>query len=562
MKMRTSLFMAALLMVAGAASAKIVVIQAEDAVVLGANYAVVADTNVPPYAFETDYITPLTTDTGPIVESMAFYDVGNLTSNSLYDLYMRFHVGTNGYSDDSIFINSDGFGTNSLNFSFQNGIAGRTGLDGQNCASPGFHWIKMNGTGDLGFLEPFNSGDGINLSFAIAAREDGLDVDALAFAPANVAITDEMLNPTNSAVALWAVGGIPATDVGDSTPLIEAYFLDGAETADINAITMTIDGNVVNDYSTTYSNFVTTVSYTPTGGLALNETHTTRVVVASSPEGVLVTNEFSFYVGNPIGYVAVTTTNTIMSTSINGPVGIGTEWVTTTEDAADGLWRFRDAFGIPVTVTNEPSVDDYQAYSGLGNVYESNNDDCPRLKTTAYVEEAGVYQVYVYYNGNEGWNLRAGLEDTPGINSLELFDSGNSTLLFTYDGGFFTHQFYRANIGTVIIADINTPIAVYQEDAPAEGGRTWVEGIGIQKLVDGTPTVDPDIQSISVADGMATLTWNSEVTVTYTILHKTNVQQDATWTPVKTGIGGGNPTATDSVPLSGADTEFFRIEGN
>ncbi len=560
---KTVCFLAAL-MVAGAASAEIVVIQAEDALSLGSNYVVVVDTNVPPYAFGGNYITPLATDTGPSSINTAIYDVGNLTSNALYDLYLRVHVGTNGYSDDSIFIDTSGFGTNTVSFGYQNGIAGRTGLDGLSTSSAGFHWIKINGTGDLGWLDAFNAGAGTNLTFSIAPREDGLDLDALAFVPADVAITSEMLNPSNSTVEVWAVGGIPAPDTADSTPLIEAYFLDGAGTVNTNAITMTVDGNAVTGYSASYSNFVTTVSYTPTVDLSLNETHTARVVVASSPGASLVTNEFSFYVGNPIRYVAVTVSNTVMSASTNGPVGAGTAFVTNNVDAVDGVWRFRDAFGIPVTVTNEPTVGDYQAYSGLGNVYESNtDDDCPRLKTSAYVDEPGFYQIYVYFNGNEGWDIRAGLEDLSGTNSLALFNAGNSALLFSYDGGFFTHELYRADLGTVEVTDIVDPISVYLEDAPGVGGRTWVEGIGIQPLIGAPtgPTLDPDIVSLTIAGGTATLTWASETVGTYSIMHKTNLT-DPSWTPVKTGITGGDPTTTDSVSFGGADRGFFSIEGN
>ncbi len=564
--MKRTLCVAAALLAAGVASAEIVIIQAEDAVTLGSNYVVVADTNVPPYAFETNYITPLTTDTAPSSMSVAIYAVGNLTSNALYDLYMRVHVGPGGYSDDSCFVNTAGFGTNTLSFSFQNGIAGRTGLDGQGCQSPGFHWIKMNGTGDLGFLGAFNAGAGTNLYYAIAAREDGLDVDALAFVTADLPVTDDMLNPANATVEVWSLGGIPDSDTPDPTPLIEAYFLDGAGTVD--AIAMSVDGNSVSNYSTTYSNFITTVSYTPSVPLELDTTHTASVVATTAPGGLYVTNAFSFYVGYPISYVDVASNNTVMASTNDGPVGAGTTLVTTTNRfAINGMWAWRTDFGNAPSVTNEPTQATYPVpYSGANTVMESlAGDNCPRLKTSAYVQETGYYNVYAYlWDNGGGWDLRAGLEDTPGTNTLPLITNTSSNIVEILSVGpdfWGTHRFYRVKLGTVEIADTNTPIVVYHEDAPGSGDRTWVDGIGFQPLAVAVPTLNPDIQSFSIAGGTATFTWTSEVVGTYKIMHKTNVT-DAVWTPVKSGIGGGDPTTTDSVSLSGASQEFFRIEGN
>ncbi|MBN2163395.1 MAG: hypothetical protein JXR25_17310 [Pontiellaceae bacterium] len=559
--------MAVLLMSVGGASAEIVLIQAEDAVMLGTNYVVLADTNAPPYAFETNYITPVATDTGPAVFSRAVYEVENLTSNATYDLYMRVHVGPDGYSDDSIFVNTAGFGTNSVNFAYQNGIAGRTGLDGQSCSAAGFHWIKMNGEGDLGGLGPFTY-PGTNTHFLIAAREDGLDVDALAFVTADLPVTDAMLNPSNTTVEVWPVGGIPEGQTADSTPLIEAYFLHGAGSVDTNAIAMTLDGSSVTTYTTAYTNFITTVSYTPADELALDVTHTASVVVATSPGGSFVTNEFMFYVGYPITYVDVTTNNTLMATTNSGPVGAGIPFETVSTNGVS-LWRVRTDFGVGESVTNEPAADDYDPpYSGEHSVYESHGgSDCPRLKTTMYVSETNTYNVYTYlWDNGAGWDIAAGLTDT--TNALTAYNASSTNAVALFDVGpdfWGTHTLYRVFIGVVQIMDTNTPIVVYMEDVPLSGDRTWIDGIGYQPLAgDGPPpgpTIDPDIRSLSIADGIAYLTWTSEAVGTYAIMHKTNINQ-STWTPVKTGIPGGESTTTDSVSLSGAEREFFMIEGN
>jgi hypothetical protein len=104
-----------------------------------------------------------------------------------------------------------------------------------------------------------------------------------------------------------------------------------------------------------------------------------------------------------------------------------------------------------------------------------------------------------------------------------------------------------------------TEIEVYIDDDSTGGDRTWYDGIGYQ--VFSGASLEPVIQSISVAGGSVSLSWTSEAGATYSILSKTNLT-DATWTAVKTGIAGGDPTTSDSVTVSGADQEFFSIEGN
>lgn len=74
------------------------------------------------------------------------------------------------------------------------------------------------------------------------------------------------------------------------------------------------------------------------------------------------------------------------------------------------------------------------------------------------------------------------------------------------------------------------------------------------------PTIAPDIESFSIAGGTVSLQWMSEVDVTYSILHKTNLA-DSVWTPVKTNIVAVSTNTSDAVSASGADTEFFRIIG-
>lgn len=73
------------------------------------------------------------------------------------------------------------------------------------------------------------------------------------------------------------------------------------------------------------------------------------------------------------------------------------------------------------------------------------------------------------------------------------------------------------------------------------------------------PTVDPDITSITVAGGSATLEWISEPEVTYSILQKSNLSV-GDWTPVKSNIVAISTNTVDSVPVSGS-VEFYQIKG-
>ena len=76
----------------------------------------------------------------------------------------------------------------------------------------------------------------------------------------------------------------------------------------------------------------------------------------------------------------------------------------------------------------------------------------------------------------------------------------------------------------------------------------------------GGPSVNPDIRAISVVGNSVILQWDSESGATYSILQKSSLT--GAWSPVKTGIAGDGTSTSDSVPVSGDDQEFFRIEGN
>jgi len=556
----------AALSVAGIATAEILYFEAEEANGLGTNYISVADTdttNASAVAYGGYYITQQydRTDAAPLYPATenAYYALGDLEANFDYDLYVRIHIGTNTFGDDSIWI-SNGFQTNT--FELANGLSGAIGLDGQSVNDDGFHWIKVNGgPGDLGARGPYNTGPGSDLYFAFVPREDGFDLDAFALVPSGQVVTDDMLNPANAGVALWVGDAIPGAPTLDTTPLMEAYFIDGAETVDTGNITMTVDDVAVTGITTSKSNGVTTVSYTPTTALDAGITHTAVVVVASSPSAILFTNAWSFEViSDPINYVDATALNTIMASSTNGPVGDGTAFVGTDSNVQDGQWAFRTGFGVVPTAETVPLGEGVITLSASNTVFEStgwnddNLDNVPRLKTSVSGLEDATYEVFVFFWNDEtgsDWTIRAALEDLAGTDSLPVIT--NFTTVATDTAG---REFRQASLGIVS----GTAFDVFVEDLPAESGtmRTWYDGVGYR--IAGA-SMEPVIQAISITGSTVTLIWTSEAVGTYQIMYKSRLGE-STWTPLKMGISGQASMTTDSVDIGEADKGFFMIEGN
>ena len=120
-----------------------------------------------------------------------------------------------------------------------------------------------------------------------------------------------------------------------------------------------------------------------------------------------------------------------------------------------------------------------------------------------------------------------------------------------------------------------TNYVVITSVAPTENGRITVNVSGSNKAGicamqiamrdDGGPigpvgpTVDPDIQSIELADGMVTLLWVSETNVSYSVLSSSSLST-TNWITLTNGIPGGGAETSASVPAV-SDQEFFRIMG-
>ena len=233
--------------------------------------------------------------------------------------------------------------------------------------------------------------------------------------------------------------------------------------------------------------------------------------------------------------------------------------------------------------------------SGNGNQIFSSDyyTDSSRLKTTVSVPE-GTYRVYAYFMGAGGsanWRVETALEDNPDgelplyfqfdfqtnpdvyVHYLDALDPKSwgvtptpnpyySTNLLTNPFG---DQAVRLAHGDQRLVEVylgtvsGSEITVYIDDDVAASGqlnRTWYDGIGYEPVV---ASKNPDIMSLSVSGGMATLIWKSETGGNYTIQHKASLT--APWTDVKTGIPGGDSSTMDSVSVSGGDQEFFQVKG-
>lgn len=173
-----------------------VIVEAESGK-LGSNFQVLQDGNV-------TYVSPKTNwtnignpgDTSRMITfQVTFADSGS------YNLFARVRVGPNGYDDDSFFY-GNGFGvkndTSNGDWIMINGLAGAgfsdpaAYVDGPGSLGNGvWKWVNVTKNpyqGTQGYLF-FVSLDSLTKTFQIASREDGLDIDKVAFGKAYLYFT-------------------------------------------------------------------------------------------------------------------------------------------------------------------------------------------------------------------------------------------------------------------------------------------------------------------------------------------------------------------------------------
>ncbi len=172
---------------------KPVVVQAESGK-LGSNYSLLSDNTI-------KYISPKTNYTGLAspgdTSRIATYNI-TFPDSGTYNLFARIRVGANGFNDDSFFY-AKNFGimkdTASADWFFINGLAAGGFADTSAIVdAPGglgnsvWKWVnvsKNNFAGGAGVTLSVGT-DNLNKTFQIGSREDGLDIDKIAFGKANL----------------------------------------------------------------------------------------------------------------------------------------------------------------------------------------------------------------------------------------------------------------------------------------------------------------------------------------------------------------------------------------
>ena len=186
------------------------VIEAEDADNIGSDYNIVTEGDILYITPSTNYVSTSNPGTD---EKVALFEITFAAPGS-YDLYIRLRVGPNTYDDDSFYFASS-FGTrpsdvNSL-WVTANGLDfGATGPDEyvlgpeENTARFGiFKWINASEWGGRVFEV---KEDSLNQFFMIGAREDGLDIDKIAFGNASLYYT--VSNLENGEAGVTEIPGI------------------------------------------------------------------------------------------------------------------------------------------------------------------------------------------------------------------------------------------------------------------------------------------------------------------------------------------------------------------
>ena len=168
-----------------------VILEIEDGAVVGADFSKESDGNI-------QYVTITTNSTAGNPESADRVISLEVTfpAAQTYDLYVRYRIGANGANDDSFFYGS-GFGTKNptsdadwiranniyaLGYTESYAVVDGNGNGGYNV----WKWINLSEyTGDEPPLTFEVSADALTRTFQIGAREDGLDIDKIAFARAD-----------------------------------------------------------------------------------------------------------------------------------------------------------------------------------------------------------------------------------------------------------------------------------------------------------------------------------------------------------------------------------------
>ncbi len=375
------------------------------------------------------------------------------------------------------------------------------------------------------------------------------------------------------------------------TPIITAEVVDGTFPVDTNSIALYLD-NVLVPHGLTQSIDTTTnyVSYTVSSPLAIGSHHTVKIVADDTEPSIApATNTWVFNIVAEDSGVYITTTNTPATGAddIAQFVAPGMDW-----DNIDG-----------VVATNAASGDN-DASTYVANDRSTQGQLFTTAATAAGYELSSVWVRHVLYTNDlpAGNGTFASLQPGNAV-TIRIVDPAqtNTTNFVVYseslsvvsnsissagDLGSGYWMEYRLSLPVALDASKQygfdlTSYGPYFELAGMStndwygGGDAYTmdtkEALNlgtVHSAADRTfllemtptgPTLRPNIQTIVVSGGSATLIWQSEFGVDYSVMSKGSLTAGS-WTAVTNVSGtGGSTMAT----VTAASTEeFFRIEAN
>ncbi len=394
---------------------------------------------------------------------------------------------------------------------------------------------------------------------------------------------------------------VSPTGSTSENPTLSAVIVDSG--SEFSSAVLSLDGAPVATSSTS-AGTTNTISYTASG---LNMgMHTGMVVVAGTSPTVSMTNSWTFVVlasGEymPSGYALIDDFESYPT------VARFTNDVTTA-----GLWHYTDDAGIPTngTSTGFVGIDDFNgdkiAQFGYAGFTRGFNREIPAVADG----ENGKY-FFRMKSSDQTPDVWFGLSDVAATNAFDWSDFEVQVGLINDDGNSADNLFsLSARNGSVqtngilsgipidtwlnVVIEVDNSADTYNlyasfgADEPVlvasslafrngtgESLSTFLTKSSVGQsdrsaafddlyVYDGSSnagaTVNPDIQSFVISGDQVTLTWTSESVGTYRVLRKTELS-GGSWTPVATGIAGGESSTTTNVTVSGAAAEFYMIDG-
>lgn len=407
-----------------------------------------------------------------------------------------------------------------------------------------------------------------------------VDVVSVASAPAVV----QSYAWTFEALPFGTVTTYPALATANRNPTLQAVVVEGASMVDA-ASTLYLDGVRTSATMDRSMAPTTTISFAASD-LSIG-THTGKVVVVGSPDGGPLTNEWTFTISPAVAPVpAVISWSYDQNGTVGSPDGV------TYSDAPAGVvaapnWNnswwanptnnLRDNAGYVTTL--DIHYQSFNTYSIQGGNPGADSDGTfnkemlngylnagpaawhPATSNTAVtVAEIpySTYDIYVYISSDvagraffvtDGSTTNYGT--TLGPDSIA---TGTATFAQASENtvaGYSVPANYVVFSGLTGTAQSVSCQFVFLDE--------WGGIAGIQVVNRGLD-VNPNIQSLAVMGGSATLTWASERGATYSIQSKTTLAE-LNWTTKQSGIvSEGDESTTETVTAS-SGSEFYRIKG-